>query len=64
VDIGVHVDGYVTDTAVTLCFNPEYRKPCRNSGTSPKGSHRNIHPEMPTSKLGAIIEKTIKSQGL
>ncbi|MDV3244267.1 MAG: type II methionyl aminopeptidase [Nitrososphaerales archaeon] len=24
VDFGVHVDGYVTDTAVTLTFNPEY----------------------------------------
>ena len=24
VDIGVHVDGYVTDTAFTACFNPEY----------------------------------------
>ena len=24
VDFGVHVDGYVTDTAVTVAFNPEY----------------------------------------
>src|SRR3972149_2072416 len=24
VDLGVHVDGYVTDTAFTACFNPEY----------------------------------------
>src|SRR4030043_1202871 len=24
VDIGAHVDGYLTDTAVTVCFNPEY----------------------------------------
>lgn len=24
VDFGVHVDGYVTDTSVTLTFNPEY----------------------------------------
>jgi methionyl aminopeptidase len=24
VDFGVHVDGYVTDTAVTVTFNPEY----------------------------------------
>src|SRR4030043_1833064 len=24
VDIGVQVDGYVTDTAFTACFNPEY----------------------------------------
>ena len=25
VDMGVHVDGYVTDTACTVCFNPEHR---------------------------------------
>ena len=24
VDLGVHVDGYVTDSAVTVNFNPEY----------------------------------------
>src|SRR3972149_1592355 len=24
VDIGAHVDGYLTDTAVTVCFDPEY----------------------------------------
>src|SRR3989337_3801861 len=26
VDLGVHVDGYVTDTAFTACFNPEHRQ--------------------------------------
>src|SRR3972149_7364215 len=25
VDLGVHVDGYVTDTAFTACFNPDYK---------------------------------------
>src|SRR3989304_3421654 len=24
VDMGVHVDGYVTDTAFTACFNPQH----------------------------------------
>ena len=24
VDIGVHVDGYIADTATTICFDPEY----------------------------------------
>ena len=24
IDIGVHVDGYIADTAVTVCFNREY----------------------------------------
>ena len=26
VDIGAHIDGYIADTAVTICFNPEYSR--------------------------------------
>jgi len=24
IDVGVHIDGYIADTAVTVCFNQEY----------------------------------------
>jgi methionyl aminopeptidase len=63
VDIGVHVDGYLTDTAVTICFNQEYKSLVETAEQALKTAISNIHPEMPTSKLGAIIEKTIKSRG-
>ncbi|MDI6690537.1 MAG: type II methionyl aminopeptidase [Candidatus Bathyarchaeota archaeon] len=63
VDIGVHVDGYVTDTAVTLCFNPEYESLVEAAEQALKAAIENIRPEISTSKLGAIIEKTIKSRG-
>jgi len=63
VDIGVHVDGYVTDTAITVCFNPEYTSLVETAEEALKTAIDNIYPEMPTSKLGAIIEKTIKSRG-
>jgi len=63
VDIGVHVDGYVTDTAVTLCFNPEYESLVETAEQALKTAIENIRPEISTSKLGAIIEKTIKSRG-
>ncbi len=63
VDIGVHVDGYVTDTAVTVCFNPEYKSLTEAAEQALKTAINNIHPGMPTSKLGAIIENTIKSRG-
>ncbi|MEM3622956.1 MAG: type II methionyl aminopeptidase [Candidatus Bathyarchaeia archaeon] len=63
VDIGVHVDGYVTDTAVTLCFNPEYESLVQAAEQALKKAIENIRPEISTSKLGAIIEKTIKSHG-
>ncbi|MGQ9506724.1 MAG: type II methionyl aminopeptidase [Candidatus Bathycorpusculaceae bacterium] len=63
VDIGVHVDGYVTDTAVTLCFNPEYESLVETAEQALKTAIENIRPEISTSKLGAIIEKTIKNRG-
>jgi len=63
VDIGVHVDGYLTDTAVTICFNSEYRSLVDTAEQALKTAINSIHPEMSTSKLGAIIEKTIKSHG-
>jgi len=63
VDIGVHVDGYVTDTAFTVSFNPEYKILAETAEQALKAAIDNIRPEMPTSKLGEIIEKTIKSRG-
>ena len=63
VDIGVHVDGYVTDTAITVCFNPEYVSLVETAEQALKTAINNIHPGMHTSKLGAMIEKTIKSRG-
>jgi methionyl aminopeptidase len=63
VDIGVHVDGYVTDTAVTVCFNPEHESMVETAEQALKTAIDNISPGMSTSKLGAIIEETIKSRG-
>jgi len=63
VDIGVHVDGYVTDTAVTVCFDPEYRSLMETAEEALKVAVENIKPGISTSKLGAIIEKTIKTLG-
>jgi len=63
VDIGTHVDGYVTDTAVTVCFNPEYASLVDTAEQALKAAVDSISPEMSTSKLGSIIEKTIKNRG-
>ncbi len=63
VDIGAHVDGYVTDTAVTICFNSEYRDLVQAANQALEVAVKAIGPEMPISTLGALIEKTIKSRG-
>ena len=63
VDIGAHVDGYVTDTAVTVCFNHEYEDLVRTAERALKVAVENIKPGVSASKLGTLIEGTIKSRG-
>jgi methionyl aminopeptidase len=63
VDMGVHVDGYVTDTAFTACFNPEYNGMQSAAEHALKTAVDNIHSEMATSKIGGIIENAIKNRG-
>ena len=63
VDIGVHVDGYVTDTAVSISFNPEYDVLVKTAEEALKTAVSAIRPEMSTSKIGTVIEKTIKARG-
>lgn len=63
VDIGAHIDGYLTDTAVTVCFNPEHESMVETAELAVKTAVENIRPDMPTSKLGSMIERTVKNHG-
>lgn len=63
VDIGVHVDGYVTDTAITICFNPEYAPLVETAEKALEEAIKNIRPNISTSNLGKLIEKTIRTRG-
>jgi len=63
VDIGAHVDGYVTDTAITVCFNHELRDMVETAEQALKKAIEIIQPNMSTSKIGAVIEQAIKSRG-
>jgi len=63
VDIGAHVDGYVTDTAVTVCLNRDYEDLVATAGYALKAATDNIRPGISASTLGTLIENTIKSRG-
>jgi len=63
VDMGVHVDGYVTDTAFTVCFNPEHMTMVLAAQDGLQAAIDTIHADMSTSTIGAIIEKTIRNRG-
>ncbi|MGQ9565017.1 MAG: type II methionyl aminopeptidase [Candidatus Bathyarchaeales archaeon] len=62
-DIGVHVDGYVADTAVTVCFNREYDAMVVAAEEALKTAIETIRPGIFTSKLGSAVQKTIESYG-
>ena len=63
VDLGVQVDGYVTDTAFTTCFSSEGRSMANTAELALKTAIDNIHGDMALGKIGALIETTIKNRG-
>ena len=63
VDLGVHVDGYVTDTAFTVSFNPEGRSMITTAELALKTAIDNIHGDMALDKIGTLIETAIKNRG-
>jgi len=63
VDIGAHVDGYVTDTAVTVCLNRDYEDLVSTAERAVKVATESIKPGTSASTLGTLIENTIKSRG-
>ncbi len=63
VDLGVQADGYVTDTAFTVSFNPEGRSMANTAEQALKTAIDNIHGDMMLSKIGSLIETTIKNRG-
>jgi methionyl aminopeptidase len=63
IDIGVHVDGYIADTAVTVCFNPEYDDLTNTAEEALKKAVEILRPGLSMSRFGATIQKTIKTRG-
>jgi methionyl aminopeptidase len=63
VDLGVQVDGYVTDTAFTVSFNPEGRSMANTAEQALKTAIENIHGDMALGKIGGLIETAIKNRG-
>jgi methionyl aminopeptidase len=63
VDIGVHVDGYIADTAVTVCFNPDYENLMRAAEDALETALKLLRPGLSIAKFGSTIQKSIEMQG-
>jgi methionyl aminopeptidase len=63
IDIGVHIDGYVGDTAYTVAFNKKHDKLIKASEDALAAAIKLCIPGMKLSKIGETIESTIKKAG-
>ena len=62
-DCGVHVDGYVADTAFTVSFGSDHKDIIKASEEATKAAVDLIRPGITTERLGEEIEDIIRSYG-
>jgi len=63
IDVGVHVDGYIADTATTACFNPEYETLVQTAEEALEKAVESLRPGLFTAKFGSTIAGVIKARG-
>lgn len=63
VDIGVHVDGYIADTATTICFDPEYEDMVDTAEEALEKAVELLRPGLSITRFGSSIQKVIKTRG-
>ena len=63
VDIGVHVDGYIADTATSICFDPEYDGMVETAQTALEHAVEILRPRLSITRFGSEIQKIIKTKG-
>ena len=63
IDIGVHIQGYIADTAVTVCYNPKYETLVKTAENALSEAVRIAKANTKASDIGKVIENTISKQG-
>ncbi len=63
VDFGVHVQGYLCDTSVTVYFDPKYEPMVKASDEALQNAIRAFRPTIKMSEIGRIIQTTIERYG-
>jgi methionyl aminopeptidase len=65
VDFGVHVDGYVADTATTIDLSSDGRwgKLIQASADALRAAIATLGPDVPVRDIGAVVERTITAAG-
>ena len=63
IDIGVHIDGYIADTATTVCFNPKYESLMHTAEEALEKAVESLRPGLFTTKFGSMVEGVVKVRG-
>ena len=63
IDLGAQINGYIADTAVTVCYNPEFDHLTQVAQTALNNAMSMIKVGVKSSDVGRTIEKTIKQSG-
>lgn len=63
VDIGVHVDGYIADTASSIGFNPQHEDMIRSADEALERAIKMVRSGVKASEVGDAIESTAKRNG-
>ena len=63
IDIGVHIDGYIADTATTVCFNPEFQNLVNAAESALRKAISILKPGLRISKFGSQVQRTIENRG-
>jgi methionyl aminopeptidase len=62
-DVGVHIDGYVADTAITIDLSGKYSELLKASQEALNKALEIIKPGLPIGEIGKIIHETITKDG-
>lgn len=64
VDIGAHVNGHLSDTAITVDLDGSYEKYIAAASAALDAAVEVIRPGIQVGEVGTVIERTIKAHGL
>jgi methionyl aminopeptidase len=64
IDLGVHIEGYIADTAVTISYNSKYDHLVNTAEITLSEAIKNVKVNTKSSEIGKTIENTIIQNGL